>query len=289
LPQPVTVEGTVLGRSSEGDSSTASPPGAGQRATVNFVAKKLTGIGDGVLVLFRRSVETDEEGLFSVALLPGEYDVVAVPSMSTGYAATTTPPDTPWHINTEVKQGGKSIVLDLTSTIEGEVVAFDNRQLIGAPVQVSASPAEFSASVFDRALGAVPFVPRASVTLSSESGRFGVNVDPGVFELAVRPSTDTGFAWLVLPRVDAPREGERDLGRLKMPLPVVHSGLVRIAGTEAGIGNALIRAYAYVDGDGRVTADADSTKDKSLIQVAESRADTDGRFQLLLPSSLQEP
>ena len=88
----------------------------------------------------------------------------------------------------------------------------------------------------------------------------------------------------------------QDLGRLILPLPIVYQGAVTIPGASTAEGspdsmsvpNALIRAYVYLDQNGAYTAEPDDPQRgaRSALQIAETRADDQGRFRLLLPSRL---
>jgi len=49
--------------------------------------------------------------------------------------------------------------------------------------------------------------------------------------------------------------------------------------------NALIRAYAYLGSDGPVDTTSEA---RFVVQVAETRADDRGKFELLVPSSFNK-
>jgi hypothetical protein len=70
-----------------------------------------------------------------------------------------------------------------------------------------------------------------------------------------------------------------------MPLPIAYHGVVTAplaAGAAKPVPGAVLRAYVYVAGAGTT----DLTKAKSVLQIAETRADNDGRFELLVPADL---
>jgi hypothetical protein len=48
--------------------------------------------------------------------------------------------------------------------------------------------------------------------------------------------------------------------------------------------DALIRAYLYMDAEGLYTSQASAAR--SVLEIGEARADENGRFELLVPSSL---
>ena len=106
----------------------------------------------------------------------------------------------------------------------------------------------------------------------------------------MQPADGTGFAWLVRPNVTVTK-GIEDFGQLTIPLPVAYSGHVTVAGhadpanqSSVVIPGALVRAYIYMDKSQSFTSDAGQAA--SVLQIAETRADSDGAFQLLLPSHL---
>jgi hypothetical protein len=150
--------------------------------------------------------------------------------------------------------------------------------------------------LLDAALGAQPFVPRASacsgrsqscVPVTEANGYFSIEADPGMFDLSVRTPDDSGFAWLVRPHLSV-TDQTHDLGRLALPLPVVYRGTVEAAETGL-VPGALIRAYVYVDVSGNVhelNTESDMVL-PSVLQVAETRVRDDGTFELRLPARLQ--
>jgi hypothetical protein len=94
-----------------------------------------------------------------------------------------------------------------------------------------------------------------------------------------------GFAWFVRPGVQV---GERnlDLGRVSLPSPSLLSGTARVLvdSKEVALSSAAIRAYAYLDKDLAYTRDAKQAV--SVVQVADTRADENGAFRLLVPSRI---
>ena len=80
-----------------------------------------------------------------------------------------------------------------------------------------------------------------------------------------------------------------DLGLVTLPTPSVLSGEARVSlgGSDVLLGSAAIRAYAYLDKNLAYTRDAKQAV--SVVQVAETRADENGAFRLLVPSSIVAP
>jgi hypothetical protein len=119
-----------------------------------------------------------------------------------------------------------------------------------------------------------------------------VNVDPGKFDVSMRPPASSGYAWFVKPGVDT-TDGPQDLGVVGRKAPSALRGTTtglfvegKAVSTKA-IGSCSVRAYAYLDKDLAYTRDDAAAV--SVVQVAETRSDENGAFRLLVPSSLAAP
>jgi hypothetical protein len=283
MPSPVSIQGQVERQGSPDPIS----------ASLSLIASEIDQLQPGTLASFRRTLETDPQGRFEVQLLPGKYKVQATPSAASGAAATQTPLDV---AVTPSFQAGKVIEVKDLARLEGRVNAPTGRPVLGAAIHAIATPSTSLVGLLDAALGAQPFVPRASacsgrsqscVPLTEADGHFSIEADPGMFDMSVRTPDDAGFAWLVRPQVRI-SEQWHDLGSITLPLPVVYRGTVTAAETGL-VPGALIRAYVYVDSSGNVL-NFNTTTDmhlKSVLQVAETRARDDGTFELRLPARLQ--
>lgn len=278
--------------------------GVSQSADLIFTAKAEELLADGNFFIgntstYSVSTETDADGGFDVKLLPGTYTVFATPDPSSGFAATKIEG---WSVAPEpASQAGRLVSLGQSRTIRGltESATPERTPIVGATVQAAASPGALNLAAFSNARGQKPFAPRAGNTITDDLGAFEFIADPGTYDISVRPSQDTGFPWLIRPNVEFSGEENRQLD-LEMPLPVVQAGLAQLAiaaagppGTleASGLSGALIRVYVYVDADGIVN---DPFEDGSVrtrpglgvLEVAETRTDDSGFFELLLPSSL---
>jgi len=138
-------------------------------------------------------------------------------------------------------------------------------------------------SFLNRALGEAEPVPRAGSALVGGDGSFSFLADSGLYDLFVQPDSATGFGWYVRPML---RVGpvDQDLKNVNVPLPVVYQGFVTSAtGTynaESTVPEALIRAYYVVN--------PDNPDERAAIQVAETRADRNGAFKLLIPARVDD-
>jgi hypothetical protein len=289
LPTPVHVQGQVTAL------ATPNPVAA----TVTLVATKISGIEPGVLASFVRTVTVGNDGQFELDLLPGTYMVSAVP----GVELDATVPSSADSKLAEVTE--QWIVADSPSTQAGKVIelgqalpingqAFDasgSTPVVTALVQAVASSGSITTDVLSTALGEATLVPRAATGSVLSTGDFTLIADPGTFDISVRPLATTGFSWLVVPSIAVGTTPETsagvNLGSLTLPLPVAYGGTVTVPGAMADslqpVPGALIRAYVYTSAGAYVS---DPTMADSVVQIAETRADSSGQFTLLIPASL---
>jgi hypothetical protein len=121
--------------------------------------------------------------------------------------------------------------------------------------------------------------PRNAVT-TIESGQLSMALDPGTFDLSIRPETESGYPWLVRPHIEiAPGDEVSQLGSLQVPFPVALQGTLLDADGKP-VADAVIRAWLPI---------ADSNGEKStVIQLAEIVTGADGSYVLLLPPSVTQ-
>lgn len=242
-------------------------------------------IPEGLVATYQTTVETEADLRFFVDLPVGEYRAIAIPVADE---------DRPWAIgedawilsNVDPEVHGKTVSVSPRARIHGRVLGAGSGVASGFAVNWSASPTEHPATVVEATWRAAP-LPRATSVALAADGSFSVFADAGVFNMTVKPEPESGFAWLVKPNITVPafnREPVRDLGDLRLPLPLRYTGVVESLALGGVVPDALIRAYVYLDKNGALTVDA--TAARSVIQVGEARADAQGRYQLLLPSKL---
>jgi len=272
LPETVIVEGRV-------ETEAAEPA----RATVTVVATELLDLPEGTLASYQRSVEADPDGRFQVELLPGSYRVVAVPPLESGLAVF----DGTWEVAREpIYQAGRTLALVDSPRLVGRVLTVGGDAVAGASVLAAPSPSNANVGVLQGALGAAPFVPRATTVVTEEGGDFELVADPPSVNVSVRPEAETGFAWLVRPNVPVEVPDNVDLGELTLPLPVAYRGTVTVL-DGIPLPEALIRAYVLLGPEGYASRrdDPDNPAD-AVAQVAEAWADAHGEFELLVPERL---
>ncbi len=253
---------------------------------VKLTSKEIYGIDSGVFAAYQTTVQVDVDGAVHVELPPGKYVVQAVPpSVGEGSVpgSTLAALETTWDIPGDLSpQYGKVLELVPTAALSGQ------SQFPGSQVQVVPSPETILP--FDEAFGAEQLAVRATTALVDDAGRFVVRADPGRFDLSIRAPESSGFGWFVRPGVVVTAgEASQDLGRVALPKPSLLYGAVGLdPGGEASLlKSAVIRAYAYLDK--RLAYTRDPAAAVAVVQVAETRADENGAYQLLLPSHIDAP
>lgn len=273
LPQAVTVEGQVL---REDDGSLVA-------GSVTLVSTEIYGVDAGIFASYQTTIEVGADGVLHAQLPPGKYRVQAVPPLPgpSELEGALAALETTWDVPLDVPvQYGKLLELKATSAIIGRT-SFPGAQVHAVPSPQMSLP-------FDQAFGEGEFAPRASTGLVDDAGKFAVDADPGDFDISVQAPESLGFGWFVQPGAHV-GDTNVDLGNVTLPKPSVLSGQahVSVGGTNVLMGSAAIRAYAYLDKNLAYTRDAKQAV--SVIQVAETRADENGTFHLLVPSRIVAP
>jgi hypothetical protein len=270
IPEPVRVVGQLARLDG----------GAPVSGYVTLISTEIYGVDSGIFASYQTTFQVGVDGALDAQLPPGKYRVQAVPPMpgapdAEGFLAAL---DTIWDIPADPPvQYGKLLELRGISAVVGQTPFLS--------AQVQAVPSPQTILPFDQVFGAGTFTPRASNGLVDDAGQFVVQADPGSFDVSVQAPESLGFGWYVHPGVQV-GDRNRDLGGVSLPRPSLLSGTARVAlgGTEVALNSAAIRAYAYLDKDQAYTRDA--TQAVSVVQVAETRADENGAFRLLVPSRI---
>jgi hypothetical protein len=224
-------------------------------ATVRFLSN---GVFDdnqlGLRGSFSGSATTNEDGSFGLGLLPGFYSV------------TVTPPDdseSSWGVLSSEALVGEEVTvaeaLVVPSKVElvGWVSTFKNEAAPGVTVVARARAGAESASLY-----------RSQEAVSNSLGRFTMRMDIGLYDLQVRASSESGYAWLVEPALAV----DGDLARTyQLDPPIAVEGLLQ-ASDGTAVTDALIRAYV-------LTNDGSSSRS---VQVAETMSDDQGNYRLLI-------
>ncbi|HEU4579935.1 MAG TPA: hypothetical protein VFS67_16865 [Polyangiaceae bacterium] len=223
-------------------------------ATVDFAARDLDDMADGVLTLFNRSATVDEKGQVRVQLLPGEYRVRVTPpgvvvKEALGQLSSLETTVTVWpNENGSARvQGGNVILVPPASALSGRVIAESDRQPVpNVEVRASASeqelcpvatagdlplPCTMRDAVLTKVRAVDPFVPRTRTGLSHADGEFVVDgldcrqctAGGGVrLDLSLRPPPETRLPWLIERAYYLP--GDKRIAQpLVLKRPVAHA------------------------------------------------------------------
>jgi hypothetical protein len=246
-------------------------------AIVAWHAIALDSSKPGITAGFSRTVETDEDGRFETQLLPGTYRVLATP-LDASYARKVVEVTVS---DASTEQSGPTIEVSPRYTLTGELVSFNGNPVFGSAIEAQATPSDMRLGVLDRVQGAIASAPAAIGDLTGDDGSFALRTDAGRFNVSARPDPETGFAWAVRLGVDVSQN--LSLPPLELPLPVVVRGRL-ISPTEGIVRGAFIRAFALLK-EGVPTSTAEDAD--SVVAVGEARVNTEGSFELLLPSALK--
>ena len=278
LPSLVTVEGRVESE----DGAKAVP----SRVTVE--AKPANSDGLGVMMTFRQTVDTDDDGKFAVKVAAGTQRVTVVPLDDVEHAVL----EAEWIIApTPERQAGKLLALPLSSKLTGVVLAPSGTEPIKAAT-IHAIPSRLARSdtFIDSLLGNSGELGLRSATATVDAeGSFAMKVDLGNFDVTVRPPQHSGFPWAIRPSTTV-AEGVTGLGEVQISSPFMYTGTVTVPGqTDSGarvaLPGTLLRVFALFDADQRLSDDM--TQARSAVELWESRCDSEGRFELLLPERLE--
>jgi hypothetical protein len=301
LPPPVVVEAQT------GQVGTTTPI----PAIVTVTATRLEGMDQGLYASFVRTYEVADKdkvnadghvvtraGTFTATLPPGDYVVDSIPKLSTlpcgaGGCPVLAARRDFWDVGVSPQlQAGKLIQFQRAPTVRGRAVSTSGKPITGAAVrllssQIGSAPDAWNQT--DREGNPVPF---STAGVVDSRGAFELNADPGTFHLLVQADPTTRFGWYLRPefKVDV-RDQELSVGTLTVPLARRHTGrvLVDSKATEdrPALANALIRAYVSITREGEYSASL--AEGGGVVQVAETRTNDRGEFELLIPASLDSP
>jgi hypothetical protein len=226
---------------------------------------------------FKIETETDGSGHFKVDVPPGTYRITAEPltpneSQAIAEVVREVPNDPGCFC-------GQSVMLPTKVMLTGDVRTPSQGALLGGMAVARPSLAP-PLSQLDRELGQHKVLPVGSKPVAH--GSFELPLDPGEYDLLVQPLPDSGYPWLVRPRLAVqPDSGEpsSSVGAISVAYPVVVTGVVKDPQGNA-MGDATINVWLPI-------ADAQGAA-RTAVQIAETTTDADGRYTLLLPPSISQ-
>lgn len=224
---------------------------------------------------FSTSVTADTDGNFDVTLLTGTYKVIAVPTADPSLAIT----EKTWTINETSLSTPEAIVIQTKASLKGTVL-LPNGDPAGG-ITTAFQPATSEAQTYLETLNAASIEPNGIITTTDAAGAFAASADPGDYDLAVKPSEGSGYAWLARSRlniVSSNTPGTAEFGTLTMSWPVVVIGSV-LDPDGRSLSGALVRAWLTTD---------DAVETPTVIQIGEAFTDANGRYVLALPPSISQ-
>ncbi len=280
VPAAVTIQGRV-------ETADQAQPLA---APITFLSTGFSVGNSGIWADYTASTQSGADGQFNITLPAGQYRVLVVPSGDGKHAVL----DTQWTIQSSPSnQAGRLLQVPIYSQVQGN--AADSSQLTAfQSATIEATPA--NGLLCDRATQIValrnssPGARSASALFQPQSNsQFVLPVDMGRFDFSLRPSTDR--PWIVWKGKEVVT-GTNTLSAWASPLPVPWAGSLKVPSnvTSGGSGStqipwAVMRVYALLDDGGQVANDPKIAA--TIVQVAESRSEADGTFQLELPDGFQ--
>jgi hypothetical protein len=262
------VRGRVQGTSSNTE--------VGVPATVVLLSTALDGT-TGLTASWGRSIHTDSDGYFFLEVFSGDYRVIAVPDASLDPSASWAITETRWSVHfdpTVSALSPQTIDVNRQTTVTGRAtVAKTGEPAIGATLEAVPSSPNTSTGVLSAALAEIQVTAQSQTVSVATDGSFSMLLDPGDFDLFLRPPDGSGFAWWVQPSVHVDASAPLDLSPT-LGSPIAVEGTLRGTlgdSTTVFMANAVVRAYAKAPGG------------LGVAKVGSTRTDAAGKYRLLLP------
>ena len=226
----------------------------------------------GDIAGYSTTVETDNDGEFSVMVLPGKYSVIAAPNL-TDFAVTRNEID----LNASTLMG-TSIIVQPKRIQSGRVITPQN--VAAHEVPVTLVPTSGAVTSFINAELEAELQPTPASSTTDNRGAFNLFAGPGVFNLMLQPTINSDLPWAVLPNLEIKDLEDQPLEPLNIAIsnPVVLEGRVRNS-NELAVEGARIRAFIQPD-------KLDEDDNPPVIQIGDASSTGGGRYELRLPARL---
>ena len=229
--------------------------------------------------------QTDLQGVFKLSLPPGTYQFRATPlvdtTLATGDIDLVVPKLDPT-VTGNPCYCGRVISVAKKVAVSGQVTTPMGEALSGATISLTPSQPD-AVNFWKRVVHAIdprPLAPRSEISSTDATGTFGLFVDPGPSDLIVTPADQSGFPWLVRPRVQVQAASGVQLDTLMLPNPAVLRGTVTDP-SAAPAANVVVEGWLPV-------RNADGSPPTTVIQIGATTSDESGRYTLILPASISE-
>ena len=162
-------------------------------------------------------------------------------------------------------QDGKNLPVDRKHVLRGIALVSDGRPLASA--EVEASPAT-SLSTGNSGNAPLSHAPRRATTITDTAGNFTLNLDPGTYDITVRPAAGSRLPWVVSPsRVVGTVDARLDPIEVPAPIP---AGLLLVDPSTNPIVGAVVRAFALPTGG------------TAFVEIGRAMTDAAGRYEMPL-------
>jgi hypothetical protein len=236
-------------------------------ATITFRTDEVLDPETGLSGTFETMLTAQEDGTFEASLLPGNYEVLVTPPGDHEVAlygvlseTRLLPAD---GVSVDCIQG-QLFMLPERAAVGGTVLTGDERQMRDAAVTATAlgrALEELSAARFNR----------TGQTTTDPTGQFNLPLDIGVYDLFIKPPSESNFPWVVRPDLVVGSSERSYSGEYEVTAPIP------VTGTLTAHPGAEVRAYAVI---------TDESGIERNVAVGRAVVQADGAFRLLLPSRL---
>ena len=261
------------------------PDNKGVLASVQIQSVKLSGDVQKNAAYAIDVTQTDLQGVFKLSLPPGTYQFRATPlvdpTLATGDIDLIVPPLDPAVVGNPC-YCGRVIPVAKKVAVSGQVTTPMGEALAGATIALTPSQPD-AINFWKRVVHAIdprPLAPRSEISSADVNGGFGLFVDPGPSDLIVTPADQSGFPWLVRPRVQVHASSGVQLDTLTLPNTAVLRGIVTDP-SGASAANVVVEGWLPVQ-------NADGSPPTTMIQIGATTSDENGRYTLILPASISE-
>jgi hypothetical protein len=281
VPSPVSVSGSVVDQD-----------GHALQATLHLVGTGLLDIepvtGEcrptfASALKYDVLISTNSDGLFQDLELPqGTYAVTIDPLVggmgSTSAAKSTVPLD----VQSKQCPGGGTIrdqllkASSLVSLGNVQVAIADGRPLANAEVDFTPAGALLTSSMTGEPL-AVEDWPRPFTVTTDKSGSFSVALDPGPYDITVRPAAGTNLPWIVYPAFQI-MNPLQTLPKLVVPAPALLGPLTIHGPDDSPVADAVVRAFLFTS----CPMGGASTCLGPAVQIGNALTDSNGTFEMFL-------
>jgi hypothetical protein len=209
---------------------------------------------------------TSGSSTYTISLPPGDYRLTIRPT-DTAHAVTVVQFSLP-------PSAGTQVVDDLTvqapTPVQGSAIVADGRVLASATVEV--------VPVGCVQPGSTLCLPRGAQTMTGPDGTFSLALDPGSYELRIRPQDGTRFPWFVLQSLLV-GPTPVTLATMTVPAPV-YAGLTLLDAYGNPIVDAVVRAYL-------LPAQGPGGTSPTAVEIGEAITDATGQYEMYLAPTSQ--